>query len=82
VCLRACLDRFGKSRPQRDSIPGRPLYQLSYPAHTNTHTHIYTLVEGLPCLAEIDDSLISQSVPVFLLLANAGRRNISGNTKK
>ena len=32
----------GKSRPHRDSIPGRParsrsLYRLSYPAHTLSH---------------------------------------------
>ena len=35
---RAGLDRCGKSRPNRDSIPDRPvrsqsLYRLSYPAH-------------------------------------------------
>ena len=37
---RAGLDRCGKSRPRRDSIPGRParsqsLYRLSYPAHSS-----------------------------------------------
>ena len=35
---RAGLDQCGKSRPNRDWIPGRParnqsLYRLSYPAH-------------------------------------------------
>ena len=35
---RAGLDRCGKSRPQQNSIPGRPvrshsLYRLNYPAH-------------------------------------------------
>ena len=36
----------GKSRPHRDSIPGRPaysqsLYQLSYPAHTVRMTYLF-----------------------------------------
>ena len=33
---------------------------------------IYTLVDGQLCLAEIDDSLINESVPVFLVLGTAG----------
>jgi len=44
---RAGLDRCGKSRPHRVSIPDRParsqsLYRLSYRAHTHTHIYIYT----------------------------------------
>jgi len=43
---RAGLDRCGKSRPHRDSIPiptrSQSLYRLSYPAHWNYH---HTLCE-------------------------------------
>ena len=46
----------GKSRPHRDSIPGRParsqsLYRLSYPAHIRTRTMWFThsLISRLCC---------------------------------
>jgi len=41
----AGLERWGKSRPHRDSIPDRParsqlLYRLSYPAHQIVMDHL------------------------------------------
>jgi hypothetical protein len=61
VGLRAGLDRYGKSRLHRDSIPDRPapsesLYRLRYPAHN---------IIIIPCINYIIRALIMMTpVPV------------------
>jgi hypothetical protein len=78
VCPRAGLDRCGKSRTHRDSIPDRPassqsLYQLSYPAHAITYVYIYIYIYILCiffCVHPDYGYLINRNIFFILFIVN------------